>query len=1495
MHPASSSTSPLQRIQTAWRWAIRPGGGGWSVPPLLALILLLAFLVRIYGVGWDQNGLFHPDERSVYLRTDCMYRLLVEAPGWESCTQDDPFQQAEPGFPSLTVFLDADKSPLNPHWFPLGSIILYVMVGIKLLASPFFTMELRDLAMAGRLLSTLADVGTVAMVYLLGKRLYSKNAGLLAAALVAFAVVHIQHSHYYRPETFSNLFTLASFWFMMQVLEKNRIRDSAFLGLFIGLAFATKISMAPILISLAALYGRLFLGALRKPAHATLAGAGRADPPDRPALMEKAAMRALLGGFIAIAVYLLWTPYSVLAFPEFLYWNLRELDIVRNAGSVPYTVQYIGAPKLGYELRQTITWGLGYPLGLLAWGGFLAAIVINLRRPRWGQVLILLWAVSLLIIVARVDVKFLRYTFPLMPVIILMGAGTALMGVDWLKRHKPAMLKAAQIALGAILGATVFYGLAFQAVYSSPHTAVQTSRWINANIPEESFILTDNHWDEGVPDLGRYRLAQVPIFEGDTIPKINSMAANLSEADYLLFYSNRTYGAVARAPERYPYSSNYYALLFSGALGYQLDESFSAYPSLLGISLVDDPFRRAGIPMPNGLDGHQSSLLSVNMGYADNDHITYDHPLVMLFKNTGRLDKDALASMILNVEPGPDRPLQLLLTQDELAAQRNGGTWSEIFNPSGLSNRLPILVWLALLQLASLAILPIGFLLFRGLHDRGYLLSKTMAVLLLAYLPWLLAALNILDFTRLSIYLGLAGMAAAGAFIAVTRRDDILAFLKARWRILALEEVLFLAAFLVFLALRWANPDLWHPFRGGEKPMDFAYLNAVIHSSSIPPYDPWFAGGYLNYYYFGQFILATLIKATGILPEVAFNLAVPLLFALTAGGAFSIVYNLTSAMRQRSITRLDAHRQVHGEETPLSSGSGPSWGPVAAGIAGILLVAVLSNLGAAVQLARAGLDKLRDGTSFPMFDYWAPSRMIPDQIAITEFPFWTFLFADPHAHMIVIPFTLLAAGLSLSLVLDPGALSSGWKRAVMPLAVLGIAAGSLAAINTWDYPTYMALGIAGIFIACYAHYKSLSLAFLKSASLKALFAVAVSYVTFLPFHSRFVAFSAGIHSSNFQTPMQYYLGIHALFLFIVVSYLAYESFRYLKLQRMNEGGEGSAKPVSKLVWPLSPGRIALAVGSALFLFMLAAYLTAGGYGTVAFLFALTVTAAVLGVRRLLDRGDSSLHHLFILVLVIGALGLGITVDLVTANNDIDRMNTIFKLYLQAWVLYALASAAILWYLMTSARISWCSMTWGKGIWAGLLTLLVLSVSIFPVLGTRSRLADRFDTGFTSLNGAAFMEKTEYSDAEGPIELKHDWDAIQWLRREVQGSPVIAEGSTEPHRYRWGGRFSIYTGLPSIVGWSWHQIQQRHGEQFAVGERLSDLNTLYTTTNATTAAAVLRRYNVEYIIVGELERLYYPAPGLAKFETLTDQGVVKVYSNAQVDIYRVDDGREDAAA
>ncbi len=280
----------------------------------------------------------------------------------------------------------------------------------------------------------------------------------------------------------------------------------------------------------------------------------------------------------------------------------------------------------------------------------------------------------------------------------------------------------------------------------------------------------------------------------------------------------------------------------------------------------------------------------------------------------------------------------------------------------------------------------------------------------------------------------------------------------------------------------------------------------------------------------------------------------------------------------------------------------------------------------------------------------------------------------------------------------------------------------------------------------------------------------------------------------------------------------------------------------------------------------------------------------MAANRLLDPADDSSFHLYILLMMAGALALGAVVDLVTVNNDVDRMNTVFKLYLQSWVLYSLASAAILWYLLTSARFSLRSINWGRGVWAALLLVLVAAAAIFPIQGTRVRLSERFTTEFTGLNGVQYMEESVYYDnlglVPGTIQLKWDWEAIQWLRDTVEGSPVIAEGNTAPFRYRWGSRVSIYTGMPTVIGWDWHQTQQRLGERSAVAQRVNRLNTLFETTDHALAEQILREYGVAYVYVGELERLYYPEEGLAKFAAMADRGLIRVYNNPQVDIYRV---------
>ncbi|MCL0044231.1 DUF2298 domain-containing protein [Dehalococcoidia bacterium] len=1486
---------------------MRAKGNTRAVPPALFVILIIALGLRLNGIGWDQGNFFHPDERSIYMRVDCMHRLLTSSPGYQACIQDAPFRSTVPGFPNHETFLSPSKSPLNPHWFPLGTLIIYVLLAIKMAAAPIVAMDLVDLAVVGRTLTAFSDVGTIAMVYILGRRLYGNGAGLLAATLVTFAVIHIQQSHFYRPETFTNLFTLAAFWSMLQVLERQRVRDSVCLGLFVGLCFATKVSVLSILLPTSVVYGLLLYKAIhhsspnrwitqshKESGSNSLQEIRCPDINDQANHIPSFALRGIIGGVVAIVIYVVCTPYAILDFRDFLEWNFRELAIVREAGTVPYTVQYIGAPKFLYELTQTISWGLGIPLGLLAWGGLLSTVILNIRKPKVGQVLMLLWAIPLLLTVVSVEVKFLRYTFPLMPVMILMGSGVAYLGIQSLSRNRPIFPLLARGTVGMVVVTTAFYALSFESIYSRPHTAVQASEWVNANVPYTTAILTDNHWDEGIPNLGRYRVSQLPMFEGDSANKMKSVASKLASAEYLIFYSNRTYGAIARTPERYPFSSSYYRLLFSGDLGYRLEKSFSSYPRFLGVTFVDNPFSRAGVPTPELIKTRNSSPLTLNLGYADNDAITYDHPLVLVFRNEDKQRSEQLLDLLLTPAVPNEAKTGSMLTTEEWSTQQNGGTWSQLFNQNSLANRFPVLTWIFLVEAISLITLPLGFIVFHGLRDRGYLLTKSMAILLLAYFPWLMASLGIMDYGGPSIYLGMIGMTALGAVIVTLRLREMVAFVRHHWRILAFEEVLFIVVFLAFLCVQWANPDLWHPFRGGEKPMDFAYLNAIVKSTVIPPYDPWFAGGYLNYYYFGQFVIATLIKATGILPETAYNVAIPLLFALTASGSFSVVYNLTQGLRK--------HLGVRG---------GPSWGPVTAGVGAVFLVAILGNLHGAIQLIQYTWNALMFNISFPTFDFWAASRMMPGQISITEFPYWTFLFGDLHAHLIAIPFTLLAIGLSLSLFMAAGWSNSRKRNWVIPSVALAIIVGSLAAMNTWDYPTYLLLTTVIFFLAFYTHQSNKNAissdtngtndmiithrTFLQGldrlsvikATLWGGVLVGSSYLAFLPFHLHHATFNAGIHASAEQTDVHHYLAIHGLFVVTVASYLVYECGRYLmRILEHQRSAETQRFVVTDNTWLFIWKRALIAVILACLTISLI-YLVTIGYATVVLLLLFTSMVVFISVGRLKEGTDVARYHLFLIILLWSALTLGIAVDIVTVNNDIDRMNTVFKLYLQAWVLYGLASATILWYLLTRAFSRGHRFNLRKSIWVGFILLLLTSTTVFPILGTRSRLADRFATTFTGLNGAQYMQDATYRDVNGPIELRWDWDAIQWLRTNVEGSPVVAEGNTSPHQYRWGSRVSIYTGLPTIVGWDWHQTQQRYGEQKVLRSRLSQVSTLFSTSSEDQAAQILRDYNVRYIYVGKLERLYYPLHGLAKFKDMAGRGVTLVYSNPEVDIYEVD--------
>ena len=1549
---------------------------------LLAALLLAALALRLHGINWDAGYGFHPDERSFYLRADDMFRVLTLAPGYESVLAKWPAMT--PGLPGIATALSAERSPLNPHWFPLGSILIYAMVLVRAVAEPFTDWGAMDLRFAGRILAALADTASVALLFVIGRRMYGWRTGLLAAALAAFAVIHIQHAHFYRPEPFTVLASLAALWAMLRLIDTRSIdarrgRDAALLGVMVGLAMSTKVSVAPLILPL--LLTLLWVAKDR---------AGGQWRNLTPLAMAQSLPIAALTGLTALAVFALATPYALLDWTTFIADLRAQAGMARQAGHWPFTWQYADTPALWYQIKQTAVWGLGLPMGIAAW---LAAPFTLWMAWRGGQTqradwLLLAWAVPAFLFLELFEVKFLRYVFPLMPFYILMAARMLTALIDWAQARRRASDSTTAAAfipddapfseewhatpptvgddvlfdeplagdapfsddwhatpplsgvtvpspspaaparpsdsdnpgqpprridlnrlinrwaypasitlLAVIIAATVWYAIAFAGIYSRPHTAVAASNWINANIPPGAAIVNAGSlWDERIPDLGRYRIWEFPAYHRpDDDRKIAELTTELADADYLVFYSNRAYGAVARLPEEFPLSSAFYRQLFAGNLGYGLERGFTSYPALTGVALRDNPYGRANLPAPAlapGGSAGQPGGIVINLGYADENVVAYDHPQTLLFRNVARLPAHILHQRINDAAAANAAATTppLLLSPSQLQTQQSGGTWSQIFNRDSWAARMPWLAWLLAVELIGLAALPFIWWLLRPLPDRGILLARTAGLLLVAWVAWMLVSAGIMRYSAATVWLALLIVAIPSAVVLWRQWRPLWQWARCQWRLIIAAETLFLLAFFAFLLIRAANPEVGRPdfwngdverwVKGGEKPMELAYFTAVIRSAVMPPYDPWFSGGYLNYYYWGYFILSLPVRLTGIVPATAFNLAVPLLFALTAAGIGSLGYNLAAAAKGRS-TNIRIRRWIPG-------------GAAIAGAIAAVMATVAGNLDGAVQLwqmlvSRAqgiaaplsGFDYWRSSRAIPVLDDFTPSRLTPwlesrggteAGYHITEFPFFTFLFADLHAHMMALPFAALALAIGSALLTGTAA---GWRqrRVWMTAAVLGLAVGSLWAINSWEYPAY-ALLMVGITIAAAALMPGTQrIRIAAGVGLTAL-ALAVSYFAFLPFHNATETFGVGLEPTRWRTPLPNYLLIHALpllasaILLIATLPRAYAPL----LARLRRAG-----PMPSVhQWLV----VAVVMG-----LLLAIYCGAAGFATAALLAVLlTLTgwalAAALWATPDYPARRSDVMALAMLAL---ALSIGIGVEFVRVEGDISRMNTVFKYYLVAWLLFAGAGGYGLWRGWMAAGSAL------RGAMVGVVGIVAVGVMVYPALAIPVRTTDNDTPAPTplTLDGAAWMSDTVHWERDQPIAVRGDAAAIRWLQDNVAGAPAILEAHGDG--YRWNGRISAFTGLPTVLGWPWHQTQQR-GRYELIGVRAAAVAQLYNTPDAAAARILLDKYGIAYIIVGELERIYYAAAGLAKFDAMAAAGTIRlVYDRAGVQIYQVKPG------
>jgi YYY domain-containing protein len=806
------------------------------------------------------------------------------------------------------------------------------------------------------------------------------------------------------------------------------------------------------------------------------------------------------------------------------------------------------------------------------------------------------------------------------------------------------------------------------------------------------------------------------------------------------------------------------------------------------------------------------------------------------------------------------------------------------------------IIWYLVITALGWLAFPLAYRLLPRLKDRGYAVSRSLGLLLWGYIFWLLASLGILPNQASGLLF--AALLLGGLCFWVLRGihpRELSAWLRSQRAMLITVEALFLLAFGLWAWVRAANPEAV----GTEKPMELAFINAILRSPTFPPHDPWLSGYAISYYYFGYLLVAMLARLAGTSGGVAFNLGTALVFALSASGTYGLVFNLLNAGSQKA-----ADRPADG---------GPRF--TLAALLGPLFLLLVSNLeGFLHVLHTRGLFWRPDGTSafwswLGILDlnqppaapaawtptrfwwWWRASRVVQDydlaggwREIIDEFPFFSFLLADLHPHVLAMPFALLVVSLALQLFFDAGnnrppwpALRLQWALAptvrILPAFFLlaATALGGLAFLNTWDFPLYVALAAAAYALG------RISLAGERPAQAAKDFVWlglglgAAGGLLYLPFYLGFSSQAGGV-LPNLINPTR---GAHLWVMFAplllpILAFLLYLA-RIAGRRSAFWGALQTVALLMLLLWGL-----ALALGMAitlvpqvasLYLGSLAAnnraellaaalgrrFASPGGWITLLGLLTLALGVLWSLAGRRSEQGAAQAEEalpsrplggsIFAVLLILfgGLLVLGPEFFYL---RDLFgwRMNTIFKFYFQAWLVWSVAAAFGSVALLASLRRAWKT-AFGLG-----LALLLAASLVYPLLSLWNK-----TNGFQPAEWT--LDSTAYFARGSPDEMA----AVRWLQSAPPG--VVAEAVPQG-----GGSYTEYaraatlSGLPGVLGWVGHENQWRgDNAPQAIGTRQADLERLFCGRDWEETRAILEQYQIRYVFVGNLERAAYP-PG-----------------------------------
>ena len=1477
--------------------AVKPKNQMTGVWVIFSLIILAALVMRLWQPDWYNDRQFHPDERWI----------------------------VGSAVPMIKYWFD------KPIGLQYGSLPLYILATYNGVVNwvhtiPVFQrMDMNKALIGGaRAISGLVDTGTIVFIFFICLLIFTPTVALVASVLLAFTTLHLHAAHFFTVDTFTTFFSAGTMYFALRIFKKGKLVDYILAGAFYGMAIASKSAALPF--AAAILVAQLFR-------FFSMPDKTKANKQERLDSWINLAWAALT----AFAVFFICMPHALLDFDTFMRdQNEQKRILITGEADVPYNRQYLNTTPYLFYMENLIKYTMG-PYGAVALfafffyiGRFFKNLFKNGKIEGKEIAVILSGVVPYFLIVGISFAKFNRYMIPFTPFLALLAAKLLYDLYAWMKNKKLA------VVIGALtIVSAMFYGLAFMNVYTNSHSWIEASRWMFKNIPVTSQAPADKAahrtrvlnemWGDDLPvyvdghGAGDFDNLKWSLQDPDSPNKIEELSQALFYTDYVVMADKRAYGTYQRLPQRYPINYFYYSNMIKNPemFGYKLVLDKVNYPSFLGITIKDD--------------------------HADESFQLYDHPRVYIFKNVSYMKKEDLKQILLNGEAAVQAKYSSFknaagnqFTPSSKRKDMNNPNMGQVKDRvTEIIPQLSIFLWYALIQLLAFMVLPLNFTLFKNLKDKGYGMAKVAGVFLFAWINWIFVSANAWKFYQVNLWLLILVLFGAAVYFTIRNKKEINLFAQSNRKYIIVTESLFLGAYLLFILIKIFCPDVHNVmgqgYNGGGEPMGMAYLSAIFNDVKFPPHDPWMSGYTLNYYYWGQLMLATVAKTLGYAPKIVYDLSLSLLFALSFIAAFSLSYNITGKYKY--------------------------------GVLGGFLLACAGNFHTLYFM----FDKIVNAHGFismmqGIFSFqfiWDPTRIYPSPV-ITEMPFFSYLYGDLHAHNIVIPVTVLAVALVYNIMKSPNtsfsfikSFGENWTEVGINIFVLSVVAGSMLAINTWNFPPVAIFLGLSLFMMAVMLWKGNLKAMSKMKYQEIPKAVSwfaaeyfgsaivigiLTYLSFLPFHLNFQApFKAaiGIVSAPERASLFMMFEYFALFFVVIFSFIfmywsgAFEKIAAktgmfkLKMRKFNIDKviDHTVRVFDKVVdntYMLKRVGV-FAACSLIFLALLIIQPT--------FAFVFMMMASVVWVLAVtVDRDEA-----FALVLLFTALGMIIGTELFYIADG--RMNTVFKFYMVAWTLLAccvpyflqrvvgaykkifvikkldavfvsggvialLVLELVLMFIdsrsgsslfkafflavtvMAPVVFFFLKERVGKNVLAAGMLFIMLPAALYPVLGSIAK------GGICSLNpskpltidGTAYMKDLQ-PRAGTPTDFdKNDYQAIEWINKNIDHLDPILEAPGE-RMYTGVSRVSIFTGMPSYIGWG-YQVSQQSGREEVPG-RTTAANYFYGNNAAPEQLLSLLHSNgIKYVYVGGIERATYP--NMTRFDSVGDQ----VYSNPGVIIYKV---------